>query len=217
MTEQEVLKILAGLKAVLTGHFVGNSGLHLASYVNKDTVFPYTLETSRLCREIALRFVNDGVYTVIGPTVGGVILSNNVAHQLTLMRRNQVFGVYAEKMEGKFVIGRGYKQHVTDQDVLVVEDILTTGGSVKKVIEAVREAGGNVIGVGALCNRGGVTAVDLGDVPKLVSLVNITMDKWTEEECPLCKKGIPINTEVGHGAEYLQKKLSTPIRSVLSL
>ena len=90
--------------------------------------------------------------------------------------------------------------------VLVVEDILTTGGSVKKVIEATRAIGGEVVGLGVLCNRGGITSHDVGDVPKLFALVNVTLESWTEAECPLCAKGIPINTDVGKGRDFLARK-----------
>ncbi len=93
----------------------------------------------------------------------------------------------------------------TWKKVLVVEDILTTGGSVKKVVEATRAIGSTVIGVGALCNRGGVTAKELGEVPQLFALINVQLDAWDEKACPLCAKKIPINTEVGKGQEFLAK------------
>ena len=90
--------------------------------------------------------------------------------------------------------------------VLVVEDILTTGGSARKVVEAVRAIGGNVVGVGVLCNRGGVTAQDLANVPKLEVLVNISLDAWNEADCPLCKQGVPVNPDVGKGREFLARR-----------
>lgn len=107
---------------------------------------------------------------------------------------------------GKFVIKRGYDRLITGKKVLIVEDVLTTGGSVKKVVEAVRAIGGEVVAVAALCNRGGVTAEAIGGVPELFSLINLNLEMFEEAECPLCAQGVAINTNVGKGKEYLAKK-----------
>jgi len=109
----------------------------------------------------------------------------------------------------KFVIKRGYDKFVAGKNVLVVEDVLTTGGSAKKVAEATRAIGGNIVGLGVLCNRGGITPQDVADPPELFALVNMNLDSWDEEECARvgpCSKGVPINTEVGKGREYLARK-----------
>ncbi len=108
--------------------------------------------------------------------------------------------------EETFIIKRGYNKLVAGKNVLVVEDTLTAGGSAKKVIEATRAIGGNVVGLGVLCNRGEITPQDVTDVPKLFALVNIKFDAWDEADCPLCGRGIPINTDVGKGREYLVSK-----------
>jgi len=105
-----------------------------------------------------------------------------------------------------FVIKRGYNKLVAEKNVLVVEDVLTTGDSVKKVIEATRKTNGNVVGLGVLCNRGGIKSQDVANPPKLFSLVDIKLDAWNEEECPLCTQHIPINTDVGKGREFLARK-----------
>jgi orotate phosphoribosyltransferase len=84
----------------------------------------------------------------------------------------------------------------------VVEDILTTGGSARMVVEAVAAAGGTVVGVGALCNRGGVTAQALG-AALLFSLAEVPLESFAPEECPLCRAGVPVNTRVGKGAAFL--------------
>lgn len=90
-----------------------------------------------------------------------------------------------------------------------MEDVLTTGGSVKKVVEATRAIGGKVIGLGALCNRGGITPQEVAEVPKLVALVNMRLEAWDEKDCPLCEQNIPINTDVGKGREFLARKKSS--------
>jgi orotate phosphoribosyltransferase len=215
MTEQEVLNLLGKVGAVITdSHIVYTSGKHGTAYVNKDAVYPHTRETSRLCLEIAREFVDSDIQVVIAPAIGGVILSQWVAHHLSeltgspLPGGRDVLGVYAEKSDdgGTFIIKRGYDKLIAGKNVLVVEDVLTTGGSAKKVVEAVRAIGGNVIGLGVLCNRGGITPQDVADVPELFALVNVKLDAYDEVDCPLCAKGIPINTDVGKGREYLARK-----------
>ena len=209
MTETEVLNVLSEVGAVIVdSHIVYTSGRHGTAYINKDAVYPYTKETSQLCRAFAQKFEVDDVEVVIAPAVGGVILSQWTAHHLSLIYHRQVFGVYAEKSENgdTFVIKRGYDKLITGKNALVVEDVLTTGGSAKKVVEATRAIGGNVIGLGALCNRGGITPKDVADIPKLIALANVKLDSWDEETCPLCEQNIPINTDVGKGREFLALK-----------
>lgn len=211
MDERQILELLAEVNAIITGsHLVYTSGKHGTAYVNKDAIYPHTHVTSHLCDTIAGHFVKRGIEVVVAPAVGGVILSQWIAFHL--QRRNtthevdEVMGIYAEKEDDGFAFHRGYDKLVTGKKVLVVEDVLTTGGSVKKVVEAVRAIGGKVIGVGAICNRGGVTAQDIGDVPELFSLVNIELKTWDEVDCPLCAQGVSINTEVGKGKDYLARK-----------
>lgn len=211
-SQQEVPRILEEVGAVIIGsHFVYASGKHGSVYVNKDAVYPHTDKTSRLCYKIAWEFSNADVEVVIAPAVGAVILSQWTAHHLCSFakRVEEVLGTYADKAkvedEDGFVIKRGYDKLIKGKRVLVVEDILTTGGSVKKVIQATRACGGTIVGVGALCNRGGITAQDL-DVPKLFALMDVKLSMWDEADCPLCKDGVPINTDVGKGREFLARK-----------
>jgi orotate phosphoribosyltransferase len=207
MQQQEILEILGGLEAVITdSHIVYTSGKHGAAYVNKDALYPHAQETSRLCRVIAEAFAKDGVDIVVAPVIGGVILSQWIAYHLSEITGREVLGAYAEKDGDGFVIKRGYDKLIVGKKVLVVEDILTTGGSAKKVIELTRKIGGDVVGLGVLCNRGGVTPEELANPPKLFALVNVKFDAWDEAECPMCAKGMPINTDVGKGREYLARK-----------
>jgi len=225
MNQQEVLRVLSKVGAVITSsHIVYTSGKHGTAYVNKDALYPHTDETSRLCYAIAERFEDDYIEVVIAPAIGGVILSQWTAHHLTEIKGHklygssirlsvanrssyEVLGVYAEKTEiDTFIIKRGYDKIVAGKNVLVVEDVLTTGGSAKKVIEATRVLGGNVVGLGVLCNRGGITPQDVANVPKLIALVDVKLDAWDEADCPLCAQNVPINTDVGKGREYLANK-----------
>jgi orotate phosphoribosyltransferase len=195
---------------ILEGHFVLKAGHHSGKYINKDEVYTDALAISGLCIDLALPFRDDKrapdqlVETVIGPAIGGVVLSHGAAHFLCLDGR-RVRSVFADKDEDdddRFIIKRGYDKHIIGRRVLVVEDIITTGSSVRGTIDAVRNFGGTVLGVAALCNRGRITA-EMLDVPKLVQLVTMDLETWDPADCLLCKTGVPINTEVGHGAKYV--------------
>lgn len=197
-----VLGIFKKTGAIITDtHVVYASGKHGDTYINKDAVYPHTKEISKLCKELALKYKDTGVEVVAGPTVGGVILSQWTAHYLG------VLAVFAEETisesgEKKRFFKRGYDKLISGKKVLVVEDILTTGGSVKLVVDAVRALGGDVVGCGALVNRGNVQDEDAG--AKIHALMNIKLDAWDEKDCPLCKKGVPVNTEVGKGREFVK-------------
>lgn len=205
--EADVLDILTKVGAFRAGHFVLTSGRHSDSYILKDALYAHPNETSALCRSIAERFADKNVGAVIGPAIGAAILSQWVAYHLADMRGDDVYGVYADKDgEGGFLIKRGYDGVIAGKNVLVVEDLTTTGGSIKKVVEAARKVGANVVGAVVICNRGDVTAKDVGDPPEFVTLVPVHLESWNESECELCKAGIPVNTDVGHGREFLAKK-----------
>lgn len=214
MEEREVLQIFETMEAIITGsHIVYTSGKHGSAYVNKDAIYPSTKRTSALCKAIAEHFVTPyhksgivDIDIVAGPAVGGVILAQWVAHWLTALGESEVLAIYAEDGPNETkVFERGYDKLIPGRRVLVVEDVLTTGGSVRKLIDSVKALNGIIIGVGVLCNRGGVKPEDIG-APEIFALTNIPFEAFDEEECPLCKKGVPINTEVGKGREYLDKK-----------
>ena len=209
MKEQEVLQILGEVGAVIAdSHIVYTSGKHGRAYVNKDALYPEVLESDVLAFELAKRFSDDAVEVTIGPAVGGALFARDVARELTRRIGRKVKPVYAEKTESgdAFIIKRGYDKIVAGKNVLVVEDVLTTGGSAKKVTEAVQALGGNIVGLGVLCNRGGIKPEDVGYPPKLFALVNVKLEAWDEAECPLCAQNVPINTDVGKGREYLARK-----------
>jgi orotate phosphoribosyltransferase len=207
MTEDQVLEVLQKVGAFRAGHFVFTSGRHSDSYVNKDALYPYTHETSRLCREMAEHYRDSGVEAVLGPAVAAAILAQWTASHLTDLLGREVFATYADKDgQGGFIIKRGYDKLIAGKKTVIVEDLTTTGGSVKKVVDAAKAAGAEVIGVVVLCNRGGVTAEMVG-VPKMESLVKVELDSWDPAECDLCKRGIPVNTDVGHGKEFLARRI----------
>jgi orotate phosphoribosyltransferase len=192
--------ILAESGAVIRDrHVVYTSGRHGSAYVNKDAVYPHTERVRELCALLAEAARPLGAEIVCGPAMGGIILAQWTGHHLGLP------AVYAEKApEGGMALRRGYDRLVRGRRVVVVEDVVNTGGSLAEAIRAVRAAGGVVAGAVALCNRGGVTAAAL-DVPALAALVELPLESWTAEECPLCRRGVPVDTSVGKGREFLAR------------
>jgi len=189
--------ILAEARAMITGsHVVYTSGKHGSAYVNKDAVYPSTARVAELCRFLADAAAPHRPEVVCGPAMGGIILAQWTGHHLGLP------AVYAEKTAGGMALRRGYDKLVAGRRVLVVEDILNTGGSIRETIAAVREAGGEVVAAAALVNRGAVTAADVG-APQLVALLDVALDAWDADVCPLCRDGVPVNTDVGKGREFL--------------
>ncbi len=207
MTEAEVLDVLERVGAFRAGHFVFTSGRHGDKYINKDALYPFTKETSQLCRAMAELFKDLKVDAVVGPAVGAAILSQWTAHHLSDLLGHDVAAVYADKDgQGGFVVRRGYDRIISGRNIVIVEDLLTTGGSVKKTIEAARAVGANVVGVTAIANRGDVTAEMIGNPPNFKPLLNVHLESYEEKDCPMCARGVPVATDVGHGKEFLAKK-----------
>lgn len=207
MEEKEILDVFKKAGAIVTGsHIVYTSGRHGSAYVNKDALYLHPGEVGLLCKEAALRCAKWNAEVVAGPTMGGIILSQWTAFHLSAILGRGILSVFAEEGPDKRrLFGRGYAKIVSGRKVLVVEDVLTTGASAAKVVEAVRETGGEPVAVQALVNRGGVTEKDVGG-PPLAALISVSLESFPEEDCPLCRQGIPVNTEVGKGKDFLARR-----------
>lgn len=206
MNQDRIWRILKEANAILKDdHFVYTKGGHGHEYVNKDALMLMPFELDLLCNEIAEHFRASGPAIVLGPAVAGAIISYAVARNLNAPLKPLVSATYADKEGDGFVLKRGYDEVIKGKRALVVEDILNTGGSVKQIVELARRHGAEVIGVGAICNRGGVTADMIGDPPELFSVVSVNMQMYPADECPFCKEGRPINTKIGKGADFVAK------------
>ena len=210
---RDVKRILEETGAIRWGHFVLNSGLHSNSYVNKDAVYPHTEQVRKIARNWAVDFMEKDIDVVVGPQLGAIILANNTADELTKFTDREVIAVPAEKEgvdeEGKdrFKFRRGYDKLIKGKRVLVVEDVVTTGGSVKKVVDLVRESGGEVVGVGIMVERQDVDPSQIGVGPDQMDvLLRFVLPTSTEEDCHECKQGVPVNVDLGHGGKYLAGK-----------
>ena len=179
---ENVEEIFVKTGAVLKGHFLLTSGLHSPVYWEKFKILQHPEYTERLCRMIADHYSDYHVQVVAGPTTGGIILAYEVARQLG------VRSIYAEK-DGSERIFRRSLSISPGERVLVVEDILTTGGSVEQVLAAVCKLSGNVVGVGILVDRS-EKKLEFG-VPLFSCLRSQTI-AYQPNVCPLCSAGIPL-------------------------
>lgn len=168
--------------AVLKGHFLLTSGQHSPVYWEKFQVLQYPNYTEQLCRQIATHFQNQGIQVVAGPTTGGIILAYEVARQLG------VRGIFAEKEGQERTFRRGFTISRGER-VLIVDDVLTTGKSLREVIAAVTQLGGNIIGIGVLVDRA-EQELKLG-IP-LFSCLRTPAITYPPQNCPLCAARIPL-------------------------
>jgi orotate phosphoribosyltransferase len=208
ITQEELWELFIRLGAVLEGHFVLTSGRHGDAYVNKDVLFTDPFVIDLLAMIIASKFAETSIGVVAGPTVGAVTLANRVAFWLIGFSRKQISSVYVDEGPDKTrILKRGFDKEVEGNIVLLVEDVMTTAGSVIKSRDTIIEAGGLVEAIAVLVNRDPVnnTAETIG-VPELFCLIEKEFPSWEEDECPLCKKYAPIDTRAGKGREYLAKK-----------
>ena len=204
----EVVDILKKTGAIIAdSHFVFTSGKHAKLYANKDYVYPHTKYTSRIAEIIAEKYKDMPIDVVVGPSMGGIILSQWTAHHLSHLKNKEILSVYTEKQpDQNQIFTRGYGQFIKGKNVLVVEDIVTTGGSVKKVINSVEKEGGRVIATCAIVNKDPkhINPEYIGVPFDYLTIVDV--DIYEEKDCPLCKTGVPINTTLGHGKKFLKNK-----------
>ncbi len=204
-----ILNLLKALGAIIEGdHFVYTSGKHGVVYINKDALYPHTAKTSEVGKMFAEAVVDAevDVDVVVGPALGGIILSQWTAYHLSQMLGKEVLSVYTEKDQNKSqIFTRNYDKIVAEKRVLVVEDIVTTAGSIIKTINAVKLAGGIVVGAGAMVNRNpSITDDYIGT--RFFALATLPAEAWDEHEMPDWLKTRPVNTNFGHGKKYLQDK-----------
>jgi len=203
---KEVFQIFGEMKAIYENdHFVYTKGGHGQGYVNKDALYVDPDNLSLLCKEIAWRARDLGAQVVCGPTVGGVLVANRTAEWLRRFTGDDsIIAVFADQDAERRILKRGYPNKVSGKKVLVVEDVLNTGGSAAETVKAVVAAGGEVIACSALVNRAAdkKAAAELIGV-SLEALVDIKMDNYPPDECPYCKEGRHINQELGHGKKFL--------------
>ena len=182
MTESEILQIFKDSNALLEGHFILTSGMHSPQYVEKFRVLEQPKYTEMLCKELAEKFRNENITVVVGPMTGGIILAYGVGKELGTK------AIFTERIEGKMKFRRGFTLSPSDR-VLIVEDIITTGGSVQEVIDEIKQFNPVIAGIGCLVDRSGGKA--RFDFP-LISLVKMDVVAFKPDEVPGWLSKIPI-------------------------
>jgi orotate phosphoribosyltransferase len=181
MTDDEILGIFRRHSAVLEGHFILSSGLHSNRYIQCALVLQHPRAAEQLGSELAARLRHLGASVVAAPALGGILVAHEVARALG------VRAIFTERQEGGMTLRRGFSL-AAGELALVVEDVLTTGLSTRETIQCVEQAGGKVLGAGALIDRSGGT-LDLG-LPR-AALVTLEIQNYDPADCPLCKSGSP--------------------------
>jgi len=179
LTTDEALDIFTSSGALLRGHFIFTSGRHSDVYMQCAQVLRYPEHTERLAKHLASHFRSDAIDIVIGPALGGIVVAYEVARQLGAV------ALFTEREDDRMVLRRSFSI-TPGQRVLVVEDVITTGGSVREVMEVVREHQGHVAGVGVLIDRSN-GAIDFG--VKQTAVLSMEIPSWEADACPLCREG----------------------------
>lgn len=182
ISRERVLQIFEEAEVLLKGHFLLSSGRHSDQYMQCAKIFQHTKYSEEVCKSLAENYINDKIDVVIGPALGAVQMTYEVSRHLGC--RN----IFAERdKEGVMSLRRGFYIN-PGENVLVVEDVTTTGGSVKEVMKIVNENGGNIVGVGCVIDRSN-GEIDFG--VRFTPVISMTVESWAPEECALCKQGLP--------------------------
>ncbi len=182
MTKEEITAMLKEAGVLLEGHFLLTSGRHSDKYMQCAKIFQDAKYSVPLCAELVNQYKNDNVELVIGPAIGAIQMSYEVGKQLGV--RN----IFAERENGVMTLRRGFTIE-EGQRVLIVEDVVTTGGSVREVMELVRQCGGEIVGIGSIVDRTG-GQIDFGVPYRSAFSMDIT--SYESEQCPICKTGAPL-------------------------
>jgi orotate phosphoribosyltransferase len=183
MSDQEkVMEIFERSNALLKGHFLLSSGRHSDVYFEKFQVLQYPQYVEILCSMLAQRFGKEKIDLVVGPTTGGIIIAYQVGKHLATR------AIFAEMENDKRVFKRGF-QIKEGERTLIVDDVMTTGGSVNEVVDLVEKNKAKIVGVGVLLDRSG------GKIPfnyRFEALATVTAESFDPSDCPLCKENIPL-------------------------
>ena len=182
MTRDEVLSILKQADVLLEGHFVLASGKHSEKYMQCAKIFRNTKYAAPLCAELAAKFADDKIDVVVGPAMGAVQMAYEVSRHLGCEN------FFTERDEnGDMQLRRGFTI-TKGMRVLLVEDVITTGGTVMKVGDMITDMGGVVVGLGSIVDRLGGKQLPI----RYESVIKVDIQAYEPSDCPACKQGIPI-------------------------
>ncbi len=180
LTDKELMDILEETDALKKGHFKLTSGMHSAQYVQCAMLLRFPDKAEIVAKALAEKFKNEKIDLVVGPAIGGIIIAYEVARALG------VPSIFAEREDGEMTLRRGF-QIEKNQRILVIEDVITTGGSTQEVADLLTTLGGEVVGAGSIIDRSSKDTLKI-KVP-FKSLLKLDIPVYKEEECPMCKEG----------------------------
>ena len=181
MSEQNMLAMYEDAGALLSGHFILSSGRHSARYLQSALVLMDIANATALATELIKKIDADAIDMVVAPAIGGLVIGQEVAR---LMQKPFIF---TERKEGEMQLRRGFKMPAGTQ-LLVVEDVITTGGSVRECMAVVREHGGEPVKVLAVVDRA-PAAQERFDVP-YATVIQLDVETYAADDCPMCKAGM---------------------------
>jgi orotate phosphoribosyltransferase len=182
MDNDLLVELLKETGVIKDGHFELTSGRHSGRFMQCSQLLQYPDKTSIICKMMAEPYLDKNIETVVGPAMGGVIISYEVARHLWAR------SIYTEKINEQMKLRRGFTIKPGER-VLVVEDATTTGNSVMKVLNVLKESGAEIVGVAVMVDRS-FEAPDFG-VP-MTSLIKVGVESYLPEECPYCRDNIPL-------------------------
>jgi len=177
----KIYNLLVEKKAIMSGHFVLTSGLHSNKYIEKFRVLEDPKSLDCICKEMANNFKDDNIDIVVGAAIGAILISSGVAKEL------DVYGIFTERVNGKMVLKRGFSIP-EGAKVLVVEDIVTTGGSIREILFLLESLNVEIMGISSLAHRGELINFSYRYQP----LVEITIESWNPDNIPNWLHDIPI-------------------------
>ncbi len=192
LTQQQALDCYKKTGAILKGHFKLTSGRHSDTYMQSAKLFIDTKQSEIVCKALAEKLAGEKIDLVVSPAIGGILMGYEVARQLG------VPNIFAERENGEMTLRRGFSIEKGTK-VVVVEDVVTTGGSVKEVVKLVQGLGAEVVAVASLVDRSNGN-VNFG--VKYVNLISMEVVSYDADECPLCKEGKIELTKPGSRAVF---------------
>ena len=193
MQSGELLTLLQNTGAMLEGHFLLTSGRHSDVYIEKFRILEDPNALDEVCRAMAEIVMDENVELVLGAAMGGILIAGGVGRHLSVRH------IFSERVNGKMELRRGFSIS-KGQRVVIVEDIITTGGSVFELIQLVNEQGAKIVQVVNLVHRSS-TEINFG-VPS-TALLTIPSESWEPNDCPLCKQEMPV-TERGRTGKKME-------------
>lgn len=180
ITENDIMNILEETEALKEGHFKLTSGMHSAQYVQCAMLLRFPNKAEIIAKALAEKFKDEKIDLVVGPAIGGIIIAYEVARALN------VPSIFAERDQGEMTLKRGFSIKPGER-ILVIEDVITTGGSTQEVADLVSKLDGDVVAAGSIVDRSSEKNLKIS-VP-FKSLIKLEIPVYKEEDCPLCREG----------------------------